>query len=83
MRCPYGCTPFEFGFQDCVSFPGRLPKEGDVGMCYVCGGWWTISGRQCVKYVPTPEESNLAYSNLEESKKRAEEAARLEGKRLI
>lgn len=83
MKCPHGCSQCEFGYQDCIGSPGTLPEEGDVGMCYVCGGWWTIIKGACIKYIPTPEESNLAYSHLSASRKRADEAARQERKRLL
>ncbi len=64
MKCPHAdCTTEEFAYATSPAYPEAVPGEGDVGVCYTCGGWWQIKEGVTVKYTPTPEE--LQYTSRE------------------
>ncbi len=70
MKCPYKCSEKPFILQDCISEPGATPREGDIGMCYSCKGWWKIVNSETVKYVPTAEEVLEVQKELIASRER-------------
>lgn len=73
MKCPHGCTPrVNYAFHDCVNEPGAQPEEGDVGICYTCGGWWQLRNGDFVKYAPTAEEVAMVMPEMSASRERFE-----------
>lgn len=56
MKCPYGCIDEDFVHYDCPEEPGAKPQDGDVGVCYRCGGWWQLQTGVSIPYTPMPEE---------------------------
>lgn len=64
MKCPYACTNEDFLVYDCPSDPSAVPANGDVGMCYHCGGWWTMVDGHLVEYTPSDEQMQVAYSTI-------------------
>lgn len=83
MKCPYNCTGKDFGFNDCPDNPGAIPKEGDVGICATCGGWWQILHGETLEYVPTDEELAMTIPRIGDSRRRAAIHAASLGKRLL
>lgn len=81
MKCPYGC-PGQFDYHDCISDPGCQPEEGDIGMCYHCGGWWEMKKGQAVPTIPDEETMTLVMKEVSASRERARENARLHGRKL-
>lgn len=82
MRCPYRCTNTDFGYNDCLSSPGRVPEDGDVGLCAYCGGWWTLVDGECQPHMPTLEQMEDVLPHMAESRKRAAAHAQSIGRRL-
>lgn len=73
MKCPHECSSMNYYFQDCLTEPGSQPGEGDIGVCYTCGGWWKIVGGLVAKYTPMQEELELAMPQMSQSKERFSE----------
>lgn len=73
MKCPHACTDKDFAFTDCLEEPGAVPSEGDIGVCYRCGGWWRIVNGKAVQYLPTEQEQRFATSQMSSSRQRFQE----------
>lgn len=70
MKCPYNCINKDFDFNDCLNNPGALPKNNDIGYCYLCGGWWQMINEELKTYIPTTKEQTLVTSQLIASRQR-------------
>lgn len=68
MRCPHCLKSFDY--QDCLTEPGAEPRDGDIGICYGCGGWWAQIEGCPHTYTPTREEMEGAYAQLSASRER-------------
>lgn len=64
MGCPH--CKLAFVGHACVSVPGELPEEGDVGVCRHCGGWWTLQFGEFIKYMPSKDEEDFVIPKLPE-----------------
>ncbi len=79
MKCPHiECESRSYKnpmvqFFDCITEPGAVPSDGDIGCCATCGGWWTMKDGDLVIYEPNYEERVMAADAMPESKARFKE----------
>lgn len=53
-----------FKKHQCIDDPVALPEDGDIGVCYRCGGWWTLKAGRFIEYTPTQEEMAMAIPKM-------------------
>lgn len=65
-KCPH--CKLEFHRHREVDGPATAPEDGDVGVCYHCGGWWTLKKRHFVEYIPTAAELQIVTPKLRDAR---------------
>lgn len=63
FNCPH--CGLSLSYHQCIDDDVQIPpKEGDAGLCAECLDWWVICLGRPMPYIPTAEESALAFSQL-------------------
>ncbi len=71
MQCPHKCSKKDYAFHfNTIEQIGKIPQEGDCGVCYNCGGWWKLEDCEFIIYTPTDEEIHRALPLMEKSKQK-------------